>query len=193
MQRGGRTSTPPAGQRWRYYQGKIELLRKMGKKNEMGIEQTTDLIVNFTRAEKRFQRWCISTHFLWQRCQCWPWSERQVYSSNQGVVIILCLDRGAILEIKQEVDQKQHALYALHVILLSNNTKGQTTSKCTVHWISFLYCFLATQTSIFLHQLYSGGKQRCMPHMPCCFLFLVTAIVTIGCWPYLCSGGAYDL
>ena len=172
----------------------------MGKKNEMSIEQTADLIVNFTRAEKRFQRWCISTHFLWQQCQCWPWSERQVFSSDQGVVIILCLDGGAILEIKsnpyefwrwwrgrwtrcraswrppwgkclylerkgrffclrrflQEDDQKQHALYALHVILLSNNTVlGQTTSKCLLNFFLVLIC-LYTNINLSTPALFRG-------------------------------------
>ena len=58
----------------------------------------------------------------------------------------------------QEDDQKQHALYALHVILLSNNTvTGQ--SKCTLNF--FLYWFICTQISFFLN---SGGKQKYVPH-----------------------------
>ena len=126
-----------------------------------------------TRASGRL--FCVDVFSPWGKC---------LYLERKGR--FFCLRR-----FLQEDDQKQHALYALHVILLSNNTNlGQMTRKCTVRWIYFLYWFLSTQISIFLHHL-SGGKQRCMPHMPCCFLFLMTAIVTVGCLPYLCSGGAY--
>ena len=60
----------------------------------------------------------------------WETTLRKVFTSGEkGKIFLSETDL-------QEDDQKQHALYALHVILLSNNTvTGQ--SKCTLNF--FLY------------------------------------------------------